>query len=420
MLYEATLSNKFRKIVGIEISPRKYEFEQKVIECLKLYYGSEKEIYPILKNCDMLEFLNDASLNIKCGYLNLGENSLSRIQESHSDTWNYIDKILEKCQKDFKLVCILPEHDFRRNPESSNIIKKLLDNRVIEKIISLPRRSIAYSNASLVILSNEKKDEVKYIDLSSIYIDEVDNLYEQLSNDSLSTYIDYETLSNELSISPSYIYAKKQLSQEDNCKLLDSISLNIYSSLPSYRLMNNKVEDGEDGITIRTINSSYINHNFYLVDDIEDIKVKEIDRKLKESELRKGDILISNKSTTFKFFVYDYELGPIYPIGVMMIIRPDLDVIDPYYLAAYLASNNGQKKLEMSKRVGSVWLLNLDTLAQLSIPVPDIDLQKKIGERYRIISNKLQSIEMMKRRYLNNLLELSTEEESKIDRIVIK
>ncbi|MEI3196449.1 MAG: restriction endonuclease subunit S [Lachnospiraceae bacterium] len=68
--------------------------------------------------------------------------------------------------------------------------------------------------------------------------------------------------------------------------------------------------------------------------------------------------------------------------GNLYVIELDEDKINPYFLKAYLESENG--KAALSRVAVGATLLNLQVegLKKVIIPLPDLESQKKIAEQY--------------------------------------
>ena len=68
--------------------------------------------------------------------------------------------------------------------------------------------------------------------------------------------------------------------------------------------------------------------------------------------------------------------------GNLYVIELDEDKINPYFLKAYLESENG--KAALSRVAVGATLLNLpvEGLKKVIIPLPDLESQKKIADQY--------------------------------------
>lgn len=100
--------------------------------------------------------------------------------------------------------------------------------------------------------------------------------------------------------------------------------------------------------------------------------------------LRSGDLILSKNGAPFKVAVADIPDGrTVLASGNLYIIRLDTERVDPYFVAAFLASEGGKRSLECMSVGTTIPNLSLRNLKSVQVPVPDMETQRRVAERYR-------------------------------------
>lgn len=119
-----------------------------------------------------------------------------------------------------------------------------------------------------------------------------------------------------------------------------------------------------------------------------------LDEKTQSQWLHSGDLVISKNGAPFKVAVADVPGGrTILANGNLYVIRLDTDRVDPYFVAAFLASEDGKRSLEQMVVGTTIPNLPLRNLRQIRIPVPSLDVQQRVAEGYRA---RLDEISVLK------------------------
>ena len=84
----------------------------------------------------------------------------------------------------------------------------------------------------------------------------------------------------------------------------------------------------------------------------------------------------------------------IFPSGNMYIVKVDPFLIDPYYLAAYLKSEEGAAELAKRTVGTTTRSISIKELKTLPIPVRPVDEQEAIAKRYRYLVDELATLAM--------------------------
>ncbi len=112
--------------------------------------------------------------------------------------------------------------------------------------------------------------------------------------------------------------------------------------------------------------------------------IRELDPKLGKARLTSGDLLISKNGAPFKIAVAEVPEGrTIVANGNLYIISLDTKRVDPYYVAAYLASRQGKAALGRQTVGTSIPNLPLRNLREIMIPLPGMMAQQRVANRYK-------------------------------------
>lgn len=161
------------------------------------------------------------------------------------------------------------------------------------------------------------------------------------------------------------------------------------------------------GLSARELDSLTTEENtrlFYVrLSDIEDGAISDdlpnlasLDEKTERQWLRTGDLVISKNGAPFKVAVADVPEGrTILANGNLYVIRLDAERVNPYFVAAFLASEDGKRSLEQMVVGTTIPNLPLVNLRQIRVPLPPLDVQRRVAEKYRA---HLDEISVLKNR----------------------
>ena len=99
--------------------------------------------------------------------------------------------------------------------------------------------------------------------------------------------------------------------------------------------------------------------------------------------------------------------------GNLYVIRVDQNIIDPYYLKAYLESATGTLFLKRAATGMTIPSISVSNLKKILVPVPPIEEQTKVVDEYMSICDE---IELLRRRMdqayerLHNVFDANIEE----------
>ena len=112
-------------------------------------------------------------------------------------------------------------------------------------------------------------------------------------------------------------------------------------------------------------------------------KVSVNDNRFERYLVQENDIIISSKGTRIKIAVVNnIEDRKIVANGNLLVLRIDTNKLNPYYLASYLNSSNGQATLNQIQTGSVIISINPSNLIEMNISTFDIETQEKIANKY--------------------------------------
>lgn len=279
--------------------------------------------------------------------------------------------------------------------------KYFVDNGMIKAIIALPSNLFASTAIpTTLIVLGKNGGEIRMVDATDLVVpgrrrntlgsDEIDEVLDRLTRDGeSSTTVSKEDIANkDYNLYPSR-YLGRDLNLENPTKLGDlAVSIERGARIPAQELDELTI-DSDSRIT------------YLRLSDISDGRISDDRPRLRQIDcdterywLKTGDLIVSKNGAPFKIAVAEIaENDIVLANGNLYIIRLNTDIIDPYFIAAFLSSDDGKEALERYVVGTAIPNLPLKNLKELQIPVPPMEKQKEIALAYRA---SLDEIEILK------------------------
>lgn len=279
--------------------------------------------------------------------------------------------------------------------------KYFVDNGMIKAIIALPSNLFASTAIpTTLIVLGKNSGEIRMVDATDLVVpgrrrntlgsDEIDEVLDRLTRDGeSSTAVSKEDIANkDYNLYPSR-YLGRDLNLENPTKLGDlAVSIERGARIPAQELDELTI-DSDSRIT------------YLRLSDISDGRISDDRPRLRQIDcdterywLKTGDLIVSKNGAPFKIAVAEIaENDIVLANGNLYIVRLNTDIIDPYFIAAFLSSDDGKEALERYVVGTAIPNLPLKNLKELQIPVPPMEKQKKIASAYRA---SLDEIEILK------------------------
>lgn len=305
-----------------------------------------------------------------------------------SSSWLFIFKALSKLKANGKIVAIVNEGSLFQSADA-NIRKYLIDNGLLEGIVSLPYNSIngISTKIDILVLSNGNK---------SFKIVDGDKVLDGLPIKGLNSHEAAVDLFNAYN-SNFKAFTKEDIHTIDCCLTMNSLmAQDIYKGMNDLVNLTDVVEiikgcsltlsNFEDSITeshtgTKILTSGDIDE--YGMIDYDSMKNIIEDKKLKKYYAQNKDVILSSKSTKVKIAVFrEKNDDQVLVTGGMIILRPKSKKIDSLFLKIFFSSTKGMELLNSIQKGLVITTISLANLSTLKIPCPDIDIQREIVKKY--------------------------------------
>lgn len=302
--------------------------------------------------------------------------------------------------KNGKAVCILTESSCATGNSSFRMARHyLLENKMVEAVITLPAKLKEESNNSfmMMVLSHEN-EKVKMVDASHFYtkgrrqnelspqnIEDIMNAYQ--NEGPHSKFIDTETIlgRDDVSLYPDD-YLAKEIKIPNGIKFKDVIK-DLYrgASISAMELdkLQSQVPTRFSYVRLQDIQDGRLNSELpYLT---------KIDEKYKKFLLKNGDLIIAKSGSPFRTAVAKVEEEQeIFAAGNFYIVELDAEKINPYYLQAFFSSNLGQNVLGSAAKGSVIPLIAKSALMDIMVPCPSKDKQKEVADQYLALGDEIE------------------------------
>ena len=413
-------SNKKSSDIDISLIPEVYNNIE--LELLTDERGRPKSNFEYLKaRVEQKEKLDKILLAPSLTF-EYSKNDEEKYRNMIQNDFNFQNEILEKTSLEwlFNLLTINHLTDDGRalsvvkintlsNPKNKNIRKYFIENGYIESIILLPENILIGSSVSLALIVFSKGNKkIKFVDASSFYTKErrkkgdrlnptkkileennIRDIFKFLNSDdnseiSISKGIeefsenDYnlDVIEN-IEVIPEFENSKKIKELIDK-KIIKDIIRGSQISLDELKDLRSHEETPYIYLTLSNINDGFIEY-----ENIEDY-LKKIPEKQEKFCIKNNVFLISKiGNPPYKFVVAQIpENRKIIASGNFAIIEVNEKKLNPWYLAAFFMTDIGVKVLKKAYIGVNFSSLSIKKLEEIAIPVPSIEEQNRIAQRY--------------------------------------
>ena len=416
---------------GIEISTRSNLVAQLRLNILNVKnelfnnnvfdYNTNKKYDKIFCNYPLGVKLYDHAVN----YLNNINNRINYIYTNKtSSSWAFINIVINSLKDTGKAIVVMNNAGLYSLKNSDVEFRKLLvSGGYIESVISLPEKLFANTSipVTLLVLSNNN-DKIKFINAEKMIqnnklinsakllnIEEILNEYANISNSSYTKIIDNKELVNESFNLHVQNYMGIENLEIKFPRILNELCFDVYRG---YQISANDINlnsEPQEGLLEHKI-VNIIN----IIDGIIENNLTKIyleDGKLNKYLLKNKDLLVTLKGAITRFSVVELkENERLIPSGNFTVLRLDTSIVNPYYLKMFFESSKGNAIINSIKSGGALPSINISQLKDIKVPVPPIEEQNKIVNRYLAKTDEIQMIKSKLKNLENSLTEIKNEE----------
>lgn len=286
------------------------------------------------------------------------------------------------------------------NGSDAPMRKYFIDHHLIECVISLPGKMFGFTNipTTLVVFSHDNS-HVRMVDATELCqqgrrqnefsAEDIEHIMNALKADSMiSKLISTEELQNNEYVLNLSRYIENNVDHDTGVpfeSVISSITRGAQCTASQLDEMVSDVETDTQYLMLGNIQNGIIDNKLpYL---------RAIDSKYDKYCLKTGNIILSKNSYPFKVAVAEVADGrKILANGNLYIISVNEEKANPYYIKAFLDSEQGQTILKGISVGASLPNIGVDKLKKIMIPLPTLEEQNHIAQKYLDALNDLTQI----------------------------
>lgn len=355
---------------------------------LMLKYEKEE----IISMIDSWSFPDDTPLNF---------------EKKYSANLLWIINSLQSIKPDGVVVALVP-NGVLFNSIDTDIRKYLVENNYIDTIIFLPTGILPFSGvaSSLVILKKNipRCHSIKMIDATEIsclqrrgktFTQEDIAYIVELYKSEGQTEKSFNVTLDEIVKNDFYLGFGRYCSYSliNPCQL-GNVTRNIFRGyqINAKELDQISIDNEEEDSEYRIINISDIRAEGFVSRELKAVRIEDT-RKFNKYCVKDGDIIITAKNTTIKSAIYrSNEKYKAILTGNLIAIRVNETKLNPYYLKAFLDSQQGESVIKSIQTGTSIITLNPNSLKEMKISLLDMSLQVKIADEYMKNLNMIEEL----------------------------
>ena len=352
----------------------------------------------VFANYPMGMRLNDLSTGKE--YLEKLLDRIPSLSKATSSDWLFNMLLVDLITDEGKAIGIMTNGS-TWNSIDKEIRKYFVENGLIESVIALPGKMFSDTNiaTSLIVLSHNNKN-IRLVDASEMYVagrrinefdeENIEKILYALENESeYSILVDEKRLSENDYVLNISRY-KNVSTYTDNGQTLESVIKRIT------RGVSIKAKELDECTSQEETENQYLMlaniHDGIIDSDLPYLKY--IDKKKDKYCLTDRCLLLSKNGYPYKVAVAEVDNDKkILATGNVYIIEFDEEKIDPYYMAAFLNSEPGMNALKSITVGATVPNIGIEQLKKLIVPVPELNLQREIGQNYKVIRDEIVSLQ---------------------------
>lgn len=268
----------------------------------------------------------------------------------------------------------------------------------LEAVVALPARLFSHTAiASTMVVFGDGSKGVRMVDATDLTVpgrrydsmgpDEIAEAMRRLSEDGpMSKVVSDEALAaHNWSLAPQR-YLRREVELENATPLGDlAVAIERGAGLRAAEL--DELETPEDtGISYLPVSSVADGR---VGGDLPHIA--SLDPRHDRACLKDGDLVMTKIGSPVRVAVAEVPEGQtVVATGNLYVVRLDTERIDPYFLAAFLSSDDGQE-LACGLATGTtIPTIALRDLRGLEVPVPPMDVQRRVAERYQAALDEIE------------------------------
>ncbi len=173
-----------------------------------------------------------------------------------------------------------------------------------------------------------------------------------------------------------FIRQNQYLNEKIHTVQLGSLCRDIFRGAPG-RFFS---KEGKEAV--RYLSLKHVGAGLLDVNDLSTMQIESVSR-IKRYLLRQGDVIVSCRGEFFRpLLLTGTSTIPVTGGDNYVIIRPDLNLVDPGFLFRYLRSRAGQAFLFGMSTGKRIRVLNVRAMAEIPVPLPSMEMQQRVAVEF--------------------------------------
>lgn len=331
-----------------------------------------------------------------------------------------IEKGVHSLSENGKLIALIPQGFLFRGMQEQRLREFLIENDLIDTIISLPGGLLLNTGIPLTILvinkSKEFRGKVKFVDATN-FVTNVDSRIKALDDIKLLNFVQSDVIDNSIV----RIVEKEQIRNNDY-------------NLSVARYFQEQIEGVKLGDIIQPLRGHRINlpisgkllrirdlkdDNVDFLLDYNAVEEKELNRYIIQ-QIDESCILLAIRWKTLKPTFFEFKGKPIFKSQDIFSAKIDESRVDKAYLVNELKSEYVQNQLDSYRLGTTIPFIRKDDLLDIVIKLPSLEEQKAKVSGIIELSSKLKELEAEKENLLKGIKKEETESSTSLSHILGK
>jgi len=286
-----------------------------------------------------------------------------------------------------------------------------VEQKLVECVISLPSKMFTTTNIpTTLIVFSRNNEHIRMIDATNIC--QQGRRQNEFSDADIDTIIDALIVDSEYSKSVSI---EEIRNNEYNLNLSRYVNDKIvYKNGESFENAIKSITRGAPCTASQLdemVSDSVTNMQYLMLANIQNGMIDNklpylsaIDKKYEKYCLKNNNLILSKNGYPYKVAVASVKEGQqILANGNLYIIELDEEKANPYYIKAFFESEQGIAALKSITVGASIPNIGVDKLKKLMIPLPPLEEQQRIAERYQAALDEIAVIKLRLEKAINKL-----------------
>lgn len=356
----------------------------------------------------------DPPFGLKLKDLGVGDRYLDRLAEQYpglskgtSAAWVFNALLYDMLAENGKAIAIMTNGS-TWNGIDIPMRKYFVERKMVECVIALPSKLFASTiiPTTLIVLSHNN-DAVRMIDATKHC--QQGRRQNDFSSENIETIVDALTEDYDYSRSISI----EELRENDYALHLSRYvadDLGFHNGVP-FESVIKSISRGAPCTASQLdemVSDDVTDMQYLMLANIQDGMIDDklpylsyIDPKYEKYCLKNNALILSKNGFPYKVAVASVQEGQrILANGNLYIIELDEAKADPFYVKAFFDSEQGRAALKNITVGAAMPNIGVDNLKKVEIPLPDIEVQKRVAQKYRYMLNEIAAT----KRYLGEMI----------------